>query len=82
MSTPASDVHERLRTNGKGMKMALWRLLSESIKKYNSVEHLQRPQFSFTKTNEYLSVSKNRESLSLKIISLCFKPLAFRCLLF
>ena len=31
----------------------------QSIKKYHSLEHLQRQQFSFTKTNEYLSVSKN-----------------------
>ena len=37
------------------------------MKKYNSVEHLQRQQFSVTKTNEYLSVSKNPESLSFKI---------------
>ena len=29
------------------------------MKKYNSVEHLQRQQFSVTKTNEYLSVSKD-----------------------
>ena len=34
-------------------------------KKYNSVKHLQRQQFSFTKTS--ISVSKNPESLSVKL---------------
>ena len=28
LSTPASDVHERLKTNGKAMKIALLRLLT------------------------------------------------------
>ena len=38
-----------------------------SIKKYNSVEHLQRQQFSITKTNEYLSVSKNLQIFTSKL---------------
>ena len=38
----------------------------QSIKKYNSVEHLQRQQFSFTKTNEYLRVSKNPQVFTSK----------------
>ena len=42
----------------KRWKLHFWDY-QQSIKKYNSVEHLQRQQFSFTKTNEYLSVSKN-----------------------
>ena len=50
----------------KQWKLRFWDYW-QSIKKYNSVEHLQRQQFSFTKTNEYLSVFKNPESLSLKI---------------
>ena len=28
LSTPANDVHERLKTNGKAMKIALLRLLT------------------------------------------------------
>ena len=42
----------------KRWKLHFWGY-QQSIKKYNSVEHLQRQKFSFTKTNEYLSVSKN-----------------------
>ena len=49
-STPASDVHERLKTNGKAMKIARD---NQQIKdqKYNSEEHLRRQQVSFTKTS-------------------------------
>ena len=39
----------------------------QSKKKHNSVEHLQRQQFSFTKTNEYLSVSKNLQVFTSKL---------------
>ena len=39
----------------------------QSIKKYNSVEHLQRQQFSFTETNEYLIVSKNPQVFTTKL---------------
>ena len=41
------------------MKIALLGLPTINKEIYNSVEHLQRQQFSFTKTNEYLGVSKN-----------------------
>ena len=41
-------------------------------KKYNSVKHLQRQQFSFTKTSIKASVSKNPESLSLKLKFILF----------
>ena len=39
----------------------------QSTKKHNSVGHLQRQQFSFTKTNEYLSVSKNSQVFTSKL---------------
>ena len=39
----------------------------KSIKKNNSIVHLQRQQFSFTKTNEYLSVSKNPQVFTGKL---------------
>ena len=66
----------------KRWKLHFWDY-EQSIKKYNSVEHLQRQQFSFTKTNEYLSVSKNPKSLLVSWrLSLCFKPPVSRCLLF
>ena len=42
----------------KRWKLHFWDY-QKSIKKNNSIERLQRQQFSFTKTNEYLSVSKN-----------------------
>ena len=50
----------------KRWKLHFWDY-QQSIKKYNSVEHLQRQQFSFTKTNEYLSVSKNPQVFTSKI---------------
>ena len=59
----ASDVYERLKTNGKAMKITLLKLPTIN----NSVEHLQRQQFSFTKTNEYLSVSKNPQVFTSKL---------------
>ena len=50
----------------KRWKLHFWDY-QQSIKKYNSVEHLQRQQFSFTKTNEYLSVSKNPQVFTSKL---------------
>ena len=50
----------------KWWKLHFW-AYQQSIKKHNSVEHLQRQQFSFTKTNEYLSVSKNPQVFSSKL---------------
>ena len=50
----------------KWWKLHFWDY-QQSIKKYNSVEHLQRQQFSFTKTNEYLSVSKNPQVFTSKL---------------
>ena len=50
----------------KRWKLHFWDY-QQSIKKYNSVEHLQRQQFSFTKTNEYLSVSKNLQVFTSKL---------------
>ena len=66
MSTPASDVHERLKTNGAAIKITR----SERILTIN-----KRIQFggTFTETtifiyeDKYYSVSKNPESLSLKL---------------
>ena len=48
--TPASDVHERLKTNGTAIQIAR-ETTNNHQKKYNSVKHLQRQQFSFTKTS-------------------------------
>ena len=50
----------------KQWKLHFWGY-QQSIKKYNSVEHLQRQKFSFTKTNEYLSVSKNPQAFTSKL---------------
>ena len=50
----------------KRRKLHFWDY-QQSIKKYNSVENLQRQQFSFTKTNEYLSVSKNPQVFTSKL---------------
>ena len=50
----------------KRWKLHFWDY-QQSIKKFNSVEHLQRQQFSFTKTNEYLSVSKNPQVFTSKL---------------
>ena len=69
MSIPASDVHERPKTNGTAINIAK-ETSDNQWKKYNSVKHLKRQQ------DKYYSVSKNPESLSL-----CFKS-ASRCLLF
>ena len=66
LSTRTSDVHERLQTNGTAIKIA-WKTTNNQQKKYNSGKHLQRQQFPFTKTTIKASVSKNPESLSLKL---------------
>ena len=50
LSTCASDVHEQLKTNGTAIKIARGTTNNQE-KKYNSVKHLQRQQFSFTKTS-------------------------------
>ena len=49
----------------KRWKLHFWDY-QQSIKKYDSVEHIQRQEFSFTKTNEYLSVSKNPQVFTSK----------------
>ena len=49
----------------KRWKLHFWDY-QKSTKKNNSIEHLQRQQFSFTKTNEYLSVSKNPQVVTSK----------------
>ena len=43
-------VHLRLKTNGTAIKIAKM-TTNKQDKKYNSVKHLQRQQFSFTKTS-------------------------------
>jgi len=48
LSTPASDVHDRLK-NGTAIKIA--RETTNNQQKKYSVKHLQRQQFSFTKTS-------------------------------
>ena len=69
--------------NGWKQTQKRWKLhfwdYQQSIKKYNSVEHLQRQQFSFTKTNEYLGVSKS--FINIKFIMFFELPVS-RCLLF
>ena len=49
LSTPACDVHVRLKTNGTAIKIAK-KTTNNQDRKYNSVRHLQRQQFLFTKT--------------------------------
>ena len=57
--------------NGWKQTAKRWKLhfrdYQKSIKKNNSIEHLQRQQFSFTKTNEYLIVSKNPQVFTSKL---------------
>ena len=61
--TPASDVHERLKTNSTCTAIKIARETTNNYKKkYNSVKHLQRQQFSFTK----ISIKAFRKILSLK----------------
>ena len=49
LSTPACDVHVRLKTNGTAIKIAK-KTTNNQDRKYNSVRHLQRQEFLFTKT--------------------------------
>ena len=49
LSTPACDVHVRMKTNGTAIKIAK-ETTNNQDKKYNSVKHLQRQQLLFTKT--------------------------------
>ena len=60
LSTPARDIHERLKTNGTAIRIER-ETTNNQEKKYNSVKHLLRQQFSFTKTST---------EVSLKILSL------------
>ena len=64
---------ERLKTNGTAIKTTR-ETTNKQQKKYNSVKHIQRQQFSFTKTSI-------KVSLKILVYCLCFKP-ASRCLLF
>ena len=50
LSTGAGAVHLRLKTNDTAIKIAKMTTNNQD-KKYNSVKHLQRQQFSFTKTS-------------------------------
>ena len=60
LSTPARDIHERLKTNGTAIKIER-ETTNNQEKKYNSMKHLLKQQFSFTKTST---------EVSLKILSL------------
>ena len=51
LTTPASDDHERLKTNGTATKNA-----KETINKTYTVKHIQRQQFSFTKKSIKVSL--------------------------
>ena len=67
MSTPASDVHERLKTNGTAIKIA--RETTDNPKrKYNLVKHIQRWQFSFTKTSIKVSLQAEIENLKTRLL--------------
>ena len=68
---------DRLKTNGTAIKTTR-ETTNNQQKKYYSVKHIQRQQFSITKT----SIKVSLKILSLQgSLSLCFKP-ASRCLLF
>ena len=49
LSTPACDVHVQLKTNGTAIKIAK-KTTNNQDRKFNSMRHLQRQQFLFTKT--------------------------------
>ena len=53
LSTPASDVYERLKTNGKPIKIARDLL---TINETKMIEIIQRQQFSFMKTSIILGL--------------------------
>ena len=59
LSTPASDVHERLKTNGTAIKIAREATDNKKIEiemKCNSVKQIQRQTFSITKTSIKVSL--------------------------
>ena len=59
LSTPASDVHERLKTNGTAIKIAREATDNKKIEiemKCNSVKQIQRQTFSITKTSIIVSL--------------------------
>ena len=60
LTTPASNVCEQLKTNSTAIKIPK-KTTKHQQKKYNSLKHLQRQQFSFAKTSL---------EVSLKILSL------------
>ena len=69
---------ERLKTIGTAIKIT-GETTKNQQKKYNSVKHIQRQQFSFRKTS--IKVSLKILSLQAESLRLCFMP-ASRCLLF
>ena len=67
LSTPASDVHERLKTNVTAIKTAR-ETTDNPKKKYNLVKHIQRPQFSFTKTSIKVSLQAEIGNLKTRLL--------------
>ena len=61
----------RLKTNGTAIKSTK-ETTNNQQKKYNSVKHIERQEFSFTKT--IIKVSVKILGLQAKSLSLCFKP--------
>ena len=67
LSTPASDVHERLKTNGTVIKITR-ETTDNPKKKYNLVKHIQKRQFSFTKTSIKVSLQAEIENLKTRLL--------------
>ena len=67
LSTPASDVHEGLKTNDTVIKIAR-ETTDNPKKKYNLVKHIQRPQFSFTKTSIKVSLQAEIGNLKTRLL--------------
>ena len=67
LSTPASDVHERLKTNGTVIKITR-ETTDNPKKKYNLVKHIQKWQFSFTKTSIKVSLQAEIENLKTRLL--------------
>ena len=67
LSTPASDVHERLKTNGTVIKIKR-ETTDNPKKKYNLVKHIQKWQFSFTKTSIKVSLQAEIENLKTRLL--------------
>ena len=67
LSTPASYVHEWLKTNGTAIKIAR-ETTDNPKKKYNLVKHIQRWQFSFTKTSIKVSLQAEIENLKTRLL--------------